>query len=196
MQAIILVIRILAGSASLAKGEVPMHDEVIQKTRIWLEKVIVGLNLCPFAKPVLLKDQIRFALSKAKTTEDLLLDLVKELKLLKKESPSETETTLLIHPFVLIDFLEYNDFLPLADDVLKNFGYEGLFQIASFHPQYQFSGTLKDDIENFTNRSPFPMLHLLREDSVEKAIQSYPDVDKIPERNIRTMRKLTIDQLK
>ena len=163
---------------------------VITRTKEWLEQVVIGLNLCPFAKAVYDRNQIRFHVSLADNTDDLLLELMTEILHLSSVSPQLTETTLLIHPFTLNKFLDYNDFLDVADAALIELELVGVIQIASFHPRYQFAGTKPDDIENHTNRSPYPMLHLLREASIEKAVATYPDVDKIPERNIETLKKL------
>ena len=166
---------------------------VIAATREWLEKAVIGLNLCPFAKAAYAGNQIRYALSDAQTPEVLLADLVRELQMLAAADPAELETTLLIHPRVLVDFLDYNDFLDIADAAVEEIGLTGTIQVASFHPQYRFADTDPDAIENCTNRSPYPMLHLLREESVERAAASFPDVACIPERNIETLRKIGHD---
>lgn len=163
-------------------------EEIVVATRTWLERAVIGLNLCPFAKPV--KNRIRYAVSAAKGPEELRADLVDELQTLAEADPEEIETTLLIHPRVLSDFLDYNDFLEAADEVLEDLDLTGEIQIASFHPQYQFAGTQPDDIENYTNRSPYPMLHLLREASVEAAVDAHPDTHQINEKNVETMRTL------
>ena len=163
-------------------------EQIVVATRTWLEKAVIGLNLCPFAKPV--KNRIRYAVSEADSPEALRADLVDELQTLAEADPEEIETTLLIHPRVLSDFLDYNDFLEVADETLEDLDLVGEIQIASFHPRYQFAGTEPDDIENYTNRSPYPMLHLLREASVEAAVDSHPDTHKINERNVETMRAL------
>ena len=163
---------------------------VIAATRDWIEKAVIGLNLCPFAKAVHVKNQIRYVVSDAETSESLLEDLATELQGLATTEPSERDTTILIHPLVLTDFLDYNDFLGLADDALAELGYEGELQIASFHPQYQFVGTDIDDIDNYTNRSPYPCLHLLREASIERAVAAFPDAAQIYDKNIETLRHL------
>lgn len=163
-------------------------EEIAVATRTWLEKAVIGLNLCPFAKPI--RNRIRYAVSEADTPEALRADLMDELQTLAEADPEEIETTLLIHPLVLADFLDYNDFLDVADDTLADLDLVGEIQIASFHPRYQFAGTEPDDIENYTNRSPYPMLHLLREASVEAAVDGYPDTAQINEKNIETMRAL------
>ncbi len=164
--------------------------QVIAATRLWLEKAVIGLNLCPFAKAVHAKDQIRYIVSGAQAPQALLEDLLRELQWLQSADPAQTETTLLIHPGVLGDFLDYNDFLDVADDAVAELGLAGVIQVASFHPQYRFEGTDPEHIGNYSNRSPYPMLHLLREASVERAVTSYPDVATIPEQNIKTLERL------
>lgn len=166
------------------------HDAAIVATRRWLERAVIGLNLCPFAKAVYAKQQVRFVCSAATTPEALLEELGNELVLLRDTPAEEIDTTLLIHPQVLGDFLDYNDFLDGADALIEALELDGEIQVASFHPQYQFAGTEPDDIENCSNRSPYPMLHLLREDSVERAVAAFPDPDAIVERNLETLRKL------
>ena len=162
----------------------------IADTRRWLEAAVIGLNLCPFAKAVHAKGQVRYVLSEADTPEALLAQLGEELLFLRDAPPAEVDTTLVVHPRVLQDFLDYNDFLALADDLVVQLGLDGVLQVASFHPQYQFEGSHPDDIDNFTNRSPHPTLHLLREDSVTRAVAAYPDASVIVDRNIDTLRKL------
>lgn len=161
------------------------QQQIIQSVERWLESVVVGLNLCPFAGVPLARGAVRFAVTQADTVELLLHQLVAELELLDKNP--DIETTLLIHPQVLTDFHDYNQFLTLAENLLAGLDYEGVYQIASFHPQYQFAGTCVDDAENFSNRSPFPLLHLIREQSLESAIAAYPDPEQIPQRNIELL---------
>jgi hypothetical protein len=168
-------------------------EAVVAATRHWLERAVLGLNLCPFARAVYVKEQIRYTVSTATAPEALLADLIAELRTLEEAAPEEIETTLLIHPDVLTDFLDYNDFLGAADAAVADLGLEGVIQIASFHPRYQFAGTAEDDIENYTNRSPYPLLHLLREASVERAVAAFPEAAEIYERNIATMRRLGIE---
>lgn len=171
-----------------------MSDEkIILAVRNWVENLVVGLNLCPFAKRELVKNRVRFVTTTANNEEQLVLALQAELTLLNND-PS-IETTVLIHPEVLQDFYDYNDFLDVADAVLVEMELDGVYQIASFHPDYQFGGTGADDAENYTNRSPYPVLHLLREDSLEQVIADYPDVDDIPERNIALMNELGTPKL-
>ena len=169
------------------------HEDAIAATRHWLERAVIGLNLCPFAKAVYAKQQVRFVLSAATTPEALLEELGNELVRLRDTPAEEIDTTLLIHPQVLGEFLEYNDFLDDADALIEALDLDGEIQIASFHPQYQFAGTTPDDIENCSNRSPYPMLHLLREDSVARAVEAFPDPDAIVERNLETLHKLGHD---
>lgn len=168
----------------------------IALTRRWLEKAVIGLNLCPFAKAVYVKNQVRFVLSDASTPEALLEQLVEELVHLRDTSADETDTTLIIHPDVLTDFLDYNDFLENADAAVEALDLGGILQVASFHPDYQFEGTHADDASNYTNRAPFPILHLLREDSVERAVAAFPDPDVIVERNIATLDRIGVDGFK
>ena len=169
------------------------HEKTIGPVRHWVETVVVGLNLCPFAKRELVNDRVRFSVSEAETEEQLLADLQAELELLNNDEA--VETTLLIHPGVLQDFFDYNQFLNYVDSLLTQMELEGVYQVASFHPDYQFSGTRPDDVENYTNRSPYPMLHLIREDSLERAIAGYPHPDRIPERNIELLESLGRDKM-
>lgn len=171
---------------------IPTRDEAIAATRAWIERAVIGLNLCPFAQAVYLKGQIRYAVSQAQTAAALLDDLDRELRILVETSPGEVDTTLLIHPQVLTDFLDYNDFLDRVDAALDRLGLVGIVQVASFHPQYQFAGTPPHDITNYTNRSPYPTLHLLREASMDAAIAAFPDTKEIYQKNIETLRRLGI----
>jgi uncharacterized protein len=178
----------------VASGDVPSSD-VVAATRGWIEGAVIGLNLCPFAKGVYLGNRVRFVVSESRTADALLGDLERELRALARAAPEDVETTVLIHPHVLRSFLDYNDFLDVADAAIDRLDLTGILQIASFHPDYQFAGTAPDDVTNYTNRSPYPMLHLLREESVERAVDSYPGAEKIPERNIETMRRLGLSGL-
>lgn len=159
-------------------------------TRRWLERAVIGLNLCPFARAPYVRGQLRIAVSDARDTETLALDLHAELERLRDTDIATLETTLLVHPHVLQDFLDYNDFLDIADALLEELDLDGEVQVASFHPDYQFADAAPDDIENHTNRSPYPVLHLLREDSISRAVDAVPDTDAIYERNIATLRAL------
>lgn len=163
---------------------------VIAQTRTWIERAVIGLNLCPFARAPFTRDRVRLVVSHARDTETLLVDLRKELTFLHQTDPLACETTLLIHPQVLGDFLDFNDFLDDAEEALREADLEGELQIASFHPDYQFADTAADAPENRTNRSPWPTLHLLRESSIDAAVESGIDTDAIYERNIETLRKL------
>ena len=166
------------------------NEEAIAATRLWLERAVIGLNLCPFAKGVHVKDQIRYVVSAAQTTEELLRDLLRELEVLAEASRESIDTILLIHPHVLTDFLDYNDFLEVVDAALEEVDLAGELQVASMHPQFQFADTKPDDITNYTNRSPYPTLHLLREASIDEAVAAFPEAEQIFEKNIETMRKL------
>ncbi len=163
---------------------------VIIRTQAWLLHAVIGLNLCPFAKSVYVKNQIAYRVSAAQDAEALLEDLLAALQNLQDADPEVTDTLLLIHPFALQDFFAFNDFLALADAILNSLGFSGVFQIASFHPDYQFADTDADDISNCTNRAPYPILHLLREASLDKATDAFPDADGIVDRNITTLQKL------
>jgi hypothetical protein len=178
------------GPTSLPMSASPPPHEIVAATKSWLEKAVIGLDLCPFAKAVHLKGQIRYVVSEAATPQALLTDLVAELAALSAADPAEVETTLLIHPRTLAEFLDYNDFLGVADAAVTDLGLAGAIQIASFHPRYRFAGTAPDDIENYTNRSPYPILQLLREASVERGLASFPDPARIYEKNIATLRRL------
>lgn len=162
-------------------------------TRHWLEQVVIGLNLCPFAKAVHLKRQIRWVESEARDPDGLLADLIRELQFLAGADPEQVDTTLLIHPHVLNDFPDYNDFLDVADAAVAELGLEGVLQVASLHPHYQFAGTEVDEVGNLSNRSPYPTLHLLREASVDRAVAAFPEAATIYERNIETLRRLGVD---
>lgn len=166
------------------------HEAIIDNMRQWLERAVIGLNLCPFAKAVHVHGRIRYVVSKARHIDGLLEELERELQALNDADPAICETTLLIHPQLLTDFLDYNDFLEIAEGVVEELELDGVLQIASFHPQYQFEGTEPDDIENYSNRAPYPTLHLLREDSIERAVETFPDISSIYERNVLTLRKL------
>ena len=164
--------------------------DIIALTRSWVEHAVIGLNLCPFANAVFRKQQIGFRVSHAREPEALLQDLALALQTMIDTPPDKLDTLLLIHPWALADFLDFNDFIGVAEDLLDDSGLSGVLQIASFHPQYQFAGVEPDDVTNATNRSPFPTLHLLREESLDRAIDSVPDTDDIVERNLALMRKL------
>jgi len=162
----------------------------IAETRAWVRRAVIGLNLCPFARAVDVKDQIRYVFSDASDPETLLATLVVELQRLADTDPDVVDTTMLIHPRVLTDFEDFNDFLELADAAVEDLDLDGVLQVASFHPRFQFADTEPDDITNATNRSPYPTLHLLREDSVDRAVAAFPEAEAIFERNMETLEKL------
>lgn len=169
------------------------NNAIINMVRVWLEKAVIDLNLCPFAKSVYVRERVRFAVSEATTPESLAEDLMRELSALHAADPRQVDTTLLIHPRVLQDFTDYNDFLAIADAILDEMALTGELQVASFHPDYQFAGTSADDISNYTNRAPFPILHLLRESSIDSALAAYPDPDEIYRNNMATLRRLGLN---
>jgi hypothetical protein len=173
-----------------AATEGSLQNRMVQDTLRWLERAVIGLNLCPFAKAVYVKGQVHCTVSQASNLEALRDDLLQALKDLVAHEPDERDTTLLIIQNLLQDFVDYNDFLNVADDCLLALDLEGEIQIASFHPQYQFAGTDEDDITNFTNRSPYPTLHLIREASIDRAVAAFPDAEDIFEANMATMNQL------
>ncbi|HBU30191.1 MAG: peptidase [Thiobacillus sp. GWE1_62_9] len=164
--------------------------DVVAAMREWIEKAVIGLNLCPFAKAVYVKNQVRFVVSTARHLDGLLEDLDRELDFLAAANPDEIDTTLLIHPTLLPDFLDFNDFMQLAEAAVGEHGLEGVIQIASFHPHFQFEGTEPEDLGNYTNRAPFPTLHLLREASIERAVAAFPEAETIYARNIESLNAL------
>lgn len=174
----------------------PDTGTIIARTRYWVKRVVVELNLCPFARKPYEGEQVRYVVSEAAQPVVLLEDLNTELEHLRETDEKDVETTILILPYMLQDFLDYNDFLGMVDTLIDEGGYTGEFQVASFHPNYQFAGTHADDAENYTNRSPYPMLHLLRSSGMARAIDGYARPDKIPERNIRTMEKLGAEHMR
>jgi hypothetical protein len=162
----------------------------IAETRAWVRRAVIGLNLCPFARAVDVKDQIRYVFSDATDAETLLATLVVELQRLADTDPEVVDTTMVIHPRVFADFEDFNDFLELADAAVEDLDLDGVLQVASFHPQFQFADTEPDDVTNATNRSPYPTLHLLREESVDRAVAAFPEAEAIFERNMATLEKL------
>lgn len=171
----------------------PTPDQAIAATRNWLERAVIGLRLCPFARAVHAKDRVRYVVSEATDSEALLADLERELTYLVAVSPEDTDTTLLIHPHTLGDFADFSDFLDLGDVVVRLQGLAGIVQLAHFHPAYCFAGAEPDAIGNYTNRSPYPTLHLLREASIERAVAAFPEAATIYERNIETLEGLGLD---
>jgi hypothetical protein len=168
-------------------------DAIVAATRRWVERAVVGLNLCPFAKAVVVKEQVRYVVSPARTPEALLEQLMDEMQHLADADPDKVDTTLLIHPFVLGDFLDFNEFLDVADAAIEDMQLDGELQVASFHPDYQFADTDPNDIANYTNRSPYPVLQLLREDSIDRAVEAIPDAADIFDKNIETLARLGHD---
>ncbi len=168
-------------------------DRALAETRAWVERAVIGLQLCPFARAPQVKGQVRYVLSEASDAAALLESLIDELQLLAGEPAERVETTLLVHPNVLTEFADYNEFLSIAEAALVELELEGVLQIASFHPHYQFAGTVPDDIGNATNRSPYPTLHLLREASIERALAAFPRPEAIFEANIATLERLGAD---
>jgi hypothetical protein len=186
----------MAGSRTMndtSMVALPTSDEAVERSRLWLEKAVIGLNLCPFAKAVHKKGQIRYVVSAATQPLELLDDLKRELEYLRDVGADSVDTTLLIHPGVLDDFEDFNEFLEVADLAVEDLGLDGDIQVASFHPRFQFEGTGPDDVTNYTNRSPYPTLHLLREDSIDKAVAAFPDASKIFEANMATLDELGVE---
>jgi hypothetical protein len=181
---------VLAMASTFARVQASASRAAHESTRLWLERVVIGLGLCPFAKAVQSKNQIRYVVSEATTTAALREDLARELLALSASDPEEVDTTLLIHPYVLADFLDYNDFLDEAEAILEEQKLAGKLQIATFHPLYQFAGSAPDDIANYTNRSPHPMLHLLREQSITRALEGFAEPSRIFEGNIERLNAL------
>jgi uncharacterized protein len=169
-------------------------DQLIARVTRWVNEVVIGLNLCPFAKAVFARQQIRYAIVRATGTDQVADALCDEMALLAKTDPATIDTTLLIVCGALDHFEDFNDFLGVADALIEGLGFTGVFQIASFHPRYQFADTEANDVTNLTNRAPYPILHILREESVERAVDSFPDAATIYERNMETMRGLTAAQ--
>ena len=165
-------------------------ETVIADTVRWLERAVIGLNLCPFAKGVHTKGQIHYVVSEATDARGLLEDLQRELEALAEISPAKRDTTLLMAPQCLEDFLDFNDFLELVDELVEAMDLGGILQVASFHPRFQFDGTAEDDVTNATNRAPYPTLHLLREDSIDQAVEAFPEAETIYERNMQVLGEL------
>ncbi len=170
--------------------EATLVATVVQDMQRWLERAVIGLNLCPFAKSVHVKGQVHYVVSLATDAASLRDELARELAALHAADPQARDTTLLMAPRCLQDFLDFNDFLDEADTVLSELGLEGELQIASFHPRFQFAGTRVDDISNYTNRAPYPTLHLLREASIDRAVEAFPEAEAIYEKNMQTLEQL------
>jgi len=169
-------------------------QQIIQQTRQWIQSFVIEFNLCPFARREMNKDSVRIQVSSARTVENALADFMADIELLNVNL--DIETTLLLFPFFLDDFFDYLDFVYLAEASLLTAGYEGIYQLATFHPKYCFAHTSVDDVTNYTNRSPYPMLHVLREESVEKAISAYGNTDQIPENNMAHLQNMGLDAVK
>ncbi|WP_026432700.1 DUF1415 domain-containing protein [Paracidovorax oryzae] len=170
-----------------------MQQTVIDDMVRWLERAVIGLNLCPFAKSVHVKGQVHYVVSEAEDARALIDDLQRELEALAEASPEQRDTTLLMAPRCMEDFLDFNDFLGLADDLVEAMDLGGILQVASFHPRFQFAGTEVDDVGNATNRAPYPTLHLLREESIDRAVEAFPEAEAIFERNIEMLEELGAD---
>jgi uncharacterized protein len=169
--------------------------DALPATQAWVERFVIGLNLCPFAGAVAAQGRVRYTVSAARDIDVLYNDLLTELMLIIEADPDVVETTVLVHPLVLQDFEEYLDFLEIVEEALEDADLEGVLQVASFHPQYQFEGVDADDVSHYTNRSPYPMLHILREDSLTGAIDSHPDPDGIPARNVEKLREMGLERV-
>jgi hypothetical protein len=182
--------RVEVSNHSDSPAECEWKSIAVAETRKWLERAVIGLNLCPFAKAVHVKGQVHYVVSTSDSRSELLALLKHELRTLQQTAPTERDTTLLILPLAMWDFLAFSHFLPDADRVLRKLGLEGELQIASFHPRFQFAGTEPDDITNYTNRAPYPTLHLLREASIAKAVAAFPDAESIFEKNMQTLEQL------
>ena len=169
------------------------RDDVIAAVRLWLEKAVIGLNLCPFAKAVYVKNQVRFVVSEARHVDAFLEELDRELEFLAEADPQEVDTTLLIHPTLFPDFLDFNEVVGIAEEAVAEHELEGVLQVASFHPAFQFEDTAPEAVGNYTNRAPFPTLHLIREESLARAVAAYPDAEDIYLRNIETLEKLGLE---
>lgn len=185
----------LAGSRE-SEMDSMQKQKVIEVTRRWISAVVIGLDLCPFARRVFEAEKIRYVVSEARDRETLLTDLASEISLLTSSPITTVETTILIHPHVMGDFLAYNDFLDNADWLLDDLGQRGVVQIASFHPDYRFTDSPGDEVENYTNRSPYPMLHLLREESITAVATDPEALQEIPRRNVETLRRLGMAKLR
>jgi hypothetical protein len=178
------------GSVLYPFADAGAAGSIIASTRCWLERAVIGLNLCPFAKAVHVRHQVRFAVTAAASREELLAELRHELELLAHADPEVIATTLLIHPRAMNEFIEFSFFLKEIDALIRDIGVEGTLQVASFHPGFEFAGSAPDDVANCTNRSPHATLHLLRESDIDRAVAAFPDAATIYERNIETLRRL------
>jgi hypothetical protein len=171
----------------------PAEQLVIQHTENWIEQVVIGLNLCPFAASVFEANRIAYLVMEGSDTAAHLQQLADCLADL--DNTAAFETSLLIYPQAYRQFDDYLDFLEISNGLLEELNYTGRYQIASFHPDYLFEGSSEDDASNYSNRSPYPMLHLLRERSIETAISSYPDVERVPDNNIKKLRQIGLEEM-
>lgn len=171
------------------------NSQVIKTVQNWVEEFIIGYNICPFAKKVFVTLRIKYILNTSTNDEQILQAFLKELQWLSTTDSKEIDTTLFILTNAFLDFEHYLNFIHIIEVMIEQLDYEGVFQVATFHPNYQFEGTQPTDAENFTNRAPFPIIHILREESVEKAIENYPNPEAIPERNIDLMNKMGAEKL-
>lgn len=179
--------------SDLFPAATPTDEEILADMQRWIEEAVMGLNLCPFAKSVYVKNQVRLVVSRARHVDAFLDDLDRELALLRDTPADQIDTTLLIHPTLFPDFLVFNDFLNVVDEVVAEHELEGVLQVAPFHPMFQFEGCDLHDPDNLTNRAPYPTLHLLREDSIDRAVQSGDSAEDIVERNLHTVRRLGLE---
>jgi hypothetical protein len=165
-------------------------EEIVALSRQWVETIVVGLNLCPFAAPVVRNDTLRYAVTDAESMEALASNFLQELNLIQEKDEKEIATTLVIMPRAVADFYDYLDLLAYFEDLLAKSGLAGVFQLASFHPAYLFAGVEPDDLSHWTNRSPFPMIHIIREGQMSRVLRHYDNPEEIPERNIKLLREL------
>lgn len=172
------------------------NQKYIDKVQKWVESFIIELNICPFARKVSVQKRIRYAVQPSEDLDEVMKAFLNELQLLKRLPSQDTDTTLFIVPNALDDFEDFLSFVDVSEGFLTELGYDGVFQIATFHPKYQFAGTKTTDAENFTNRAPYPILHILREESMENALENYPNPEEIPNRNIQLMNEMGIEKLK
>ncbi|MET0103503.1 MAG: DUF1415 domain-containing protein [Sedimenticola sp.] len=174
----------------------PTEQQVVAATEQWIREVVVELNLCPFAEPVVSSGRISYAVSDAGDEEEIFRDLLQALDHFQQQDEQAVATGFFILSRGLDDFQQYNEFLDLVDGLLEESGLQGVIQIAGFHPRYLFEGSDEKDPANYTNRSPYPMFHLIREDDLESAVASHPDPASIPERNIRLLRDMGLEDVK
>lgn len=172
-----------------------LPSDVLTATRGWVERFVIGLNLCPFAGSVAAQGRVRYVMSASRDIDVLYQDLLAEMMFVLESDPQQVETSVLVHPYVLEDFERYLDFLEIVDEAIAAADLEGILQVASFHPDYVFDGVDEDDVSHYTNRSPYPMLHILREDSLSAAIDSHPDPEGIPERNVAKLREMGLERV-